>query len=148
MIGSLAERLDQPTLNWVHTFTRALRALIAGDTDHGEPLATEALQLGTESGQPDAMVFFGAQLRTVNVQRGTMGELVPLIEQMSAEMPDVGSGVLNGWLAAAHADGGRFDDARHLLEEFAAQTFDIPLDQVWLPAMLGCAEAAAECRDP
>src|SRR5260370_17945565 len=110
MIGSLAERLDQPTLNWVHTFTRALRALIAGDTDHGEQLATEALQLGTESGQPDAMVFFGAQLLTVNVQRGTMGELVPLIEQMSAAMPDVGSGVLNGSPPAGHPDCSPSDD--------------------------------------
>ena len=52
--GSLAEQLDQPTLNWVHSFTRAMRAQIAGDTDQAEQLATEALQIGTDSGQPDA----------------------------------------------------------------------------------------------
>ena len=60
--GSLAEQLDQPTLNWAHTFTRALRAQIAGDTDQAEQLATEALQIGTDGGQPDAAIFFGAQL--------------------------------------------------------------------------------------
>ena len=58
-----------------------MRALIAGDTDRAEQLATEALQIGTDGGEPDAAVIFGGQLMIVSVQRGTMGELVPLIEQ-------------------------------------------------------------------
>ena len=58
----LAEQLDQPILNWTNTFHRAKRALIAGDTDRAEQLATEALQIGTDSGQPDAAVIFGGQL--------------------------------------------------------------------------------------
>ena len=40
IIGSLAEQLDQPILNWVHSFTCALRAQIAGDTEQAEQLAT------------------------------------------------------------------------------------------------------------
>ena len=47
--GSQAERLDQPSLNWLQTFSRATRALVAGDADLAEQLATEALQIGTES---------------------------------------------------------------------------------------------------
>ena len=58
---SLAEQLDQPTLNWANTFTRAMRAQIAGDPDQVEQLATEALQIGTDSGQPDAAIHFGAR---------------------------------------------------------------------------------------
>ena len=53
--GSLAEQLDQPTVELgAQPTTRAMRAQIAGDTDQAEQLATEALQIGTDSGQPDA----------------------------------------------------------------------------------------------
>ena len=147
IMGSLAEQLDQPALNWLHTMSRAVRAQIAGNTDQAEQFATETLQIGTDSGQPDATLFFGAQYASVCWQRGTLGELVPLIEQMAADTPDLAPAVLNGALAQAYAEGGRFDDARHLLEEFAATDFDIPLDQVWLTTMVAYAEVAIECRD-
>ena len=38
-----------------------MRAQIAGDTDRAEQLATEALQIGTDGGEPDAAIIFGAQ---------------------------------------------------------------------------------------
>ena len=40
------------------------------------------------------------------------------------------------------------DDARRLLEQFAAADFDLPLDASWLTAMAYYAEAAIACRDP
>ena len=55
IVGDLGQlQLDQPALNWEYTFHIAKRKLIAGDTDEAELLATEALTLGMESGQPDA----------------------------------------------------------------------------------------------
>jgi class 3 adenylate cyclase len=147
MARGLAEQLDQPHLTWGNTFMRAQRALIAGDTDRAEQLATEALQVGTDSGEPDAAIFFGSQLFCVNHQRGTAHEMVPTIEQVVAETPDLGPGALNGALALAYTDGSKVDDARHLLEEFAAAEFDLPLDQIWMPAMVYHADAAIQCRD-
>ena len=123
-----------------------MRAQIAGDTDQAEQLATEALQIGTDGGQPDATTFFGTQLAFVSWQRGTLSELVPLIGQMAAETPGIPA--LIAGLAMAHVEGDRTDDAARLLEEFAAADFDLPLDQVWLTGMVGYAEAAIECRDP
>ncbi len=108
-----------------------MRAQIAGDTDQAEQLATEALQIGTDSGQPDATVIFGGQLAAVSFQRGTYGELVPLIEQMAADNPEL-AGVFVAALALAHVEAGRIDDARRLLEQFAAADFDLPLDPSWL----------------
>ena len=37
-----------------------MRAIVTGDTDQAERFATEALQLGTDSGQPDAALFFAS----------------------------------------------------------------------------------------
>jgi len=144
--GSQAEQLDQPTLNWVQTFSHATRALVAGDADLAEQLATEALQIGTESGEPDAAGIFGPQLMGVAFIRGTMGELVTIIEQSAIENPGVPSFVAA--LSLAQVEGGDTDAARHLLEEFASTDFDLPSDFVWLTGMTCYAEAAIECRDP
>jgi class 3 adenylate cyclase len=144
--GSQAERLDQPTLNWLQTFSRATRALVAGDADLAEQLATEALQIGTESGEPDAAGIFGPQLMGVAFERGTMGEFVAIIEQSAIENPGVPSFVAA--LALAEVEGGDTDAARHLLEEFASIDFELPSDFVWLTGMACYAEAAIECRDP
>jgi hypothetical protein len=35
---------------------------MAGDTDRADQLATEALQIGTDGGQPDAGIIYGAQI--------------------------------------------------------------------------------------
>ena len=82
---ALAEQLNQPVVSWTNTFHLAKRAQIAGDTNLAEQMATEALQIGTDCGQPDATLFFGGQLLVVSAQRGTMGDLIPLIEQMVDE---------------------------------------------------------------
>ena len=143
---SSVEKLDQPTLNWTHTYLRAARALIAGDADRAEHLATEALQIGTDGGQPDAGAIFGAQLMSVSIQRGTVGELVPLIEQVAADNPGVPAFVAA--LTMAHAEADRTDDARRLLDEFATAGFDLPMDAAWLTGMALYAVAAVACGDP
>jgi class 3 adenylate cyclase len=146
--GSMAEQLSQPIFDWGHTFVCAMRAQLAGDTDRAEQLASEALQIGTDGGQPDAGIIFGAQLMIVSGQRGTMSELAPLIEQLASETPDIPRGLFASLLAKAHVEGDRTDEARYLLEEFAAEDFDLPLDQIWLTGMVDFAEAAIECREP
>ncbi len=144
---ALAEQLDQPILSWTNTFHLAKRAQIAGDTDLAEQLATEALQIGTDCGQPDATLFFGGQLLVVSAQRGTMGELIPLVEQMVDETSTLAE-LLTAALAQAHAEADHTEDVRHLLEEFAAADFDLPADQAWITAMHSYAEAAIHCGDP
>jgi hypothetical protein len=144
--GPLVDELDQPHLNWEYTFHLSKRAQITGDTDEAERLATEALQIGTDCGQPDAATFFGAQLAVVSWERGTMGQLAGLIEQMIADSP--GLPTLKAALAMAYAQDDRIDDARRVLDEFAATGFDLPQDSAWLNGMTEYANAAITCADP
>ena len=141
-------QLDQPIFRWGCTFVQGLRALIAGDTDAAEQLATEALTIGSESGQPDAGTIFGAQLMIVHGQRGTMSELIPLIEDMATTTPDISPWLFGSLLAKAHAEADRVEEATGHLDRFAAAGFDLPFDQVWLTGMVDYAEAAIECDDP
>ena len=148
IMASLARQIDQPILSWTNTYHLSKRAQIAGDTDLAEMLATEALQIGTDCGQPDAASFFAGQLLVVSAQRGTMGELIPLIEQMLDQASTDRPGVLTSALALAHAETDHTEDARRLLEEFAATDFDLPMTPGWITGMHCYAEAAIHCGDP
>jgi DNA-binding SARP family transcriptional activator len=142
----LVERLDQPFLNWVHTLQLSTRALIAGDAAEAERLAGEALQIGGDGGQPDAIVIFGVQMIMVSLWRGTLDALLPLIEQTVVDNPELP--VFVAALALAHAETGRTEEARTLLTDFATRDFHLPLDATWLTGMIAYADAATECRDP
>jgi class 3 adenylate cyclase/tetratricopeptide (TPR) repeat protein len=144
--GDLARRLDQPSLNWEYTFHLAKRAQIAGLVDEAELLATQALQIGLDSGQPDAETFFGVQLAAVSWQRGTMGDLAPLIEQMVVDSP--GLPTLKASLTLAYAEQDRLEDASRMLGQFAATGFHLPADTAWLNGMTEYAEAAIACGNP
>jgi class 3 adenylate cyclase len=144
---ALAEQLNQPIVSWTNTFHLSKRAQIAGDSDLAEKLATEALQIGTDCGQPDAAFFFGGQLMVVSAQRGTLGELIPLIEQLLDETSTLAQ-LLTAVLAQAHAEADHTEEVRNLLAEFAAADFDLPADQSWITAMNSYAEAAIHCGDP
>ncbi len=144
--GRLLLQIDFPFLNWVHMLQRATRALIAGDSSLGEEFALRALQLGNDGGQPDAAVVFGIQLIMVNLLRGTLGTLIPLIEQTVADNP--GLPVFSAVLALAHAESDHEEDLRELLEGFARTRFELPLDVTWLTGMIALAEAATACGEP
>jgi len=146
IMGPLAERLDQPILSWIDAYYGSTRAQIAGDIEMAERMAALALQIGTDSGQPDATMFFGSQVVVINLQRGTIGELIPLIEQLVADGGSIAN-VYTATLALALADADRTDEARQLLEGVATRGFDLPEDGVWLTAMVDYAFVAIACRD-
>ncbi len=144
--GAVAEQLDQPILNWSVLLNVVARALLVGDTDKAEHLARDAFRIGTDSGQPDATLYFGIHYMIVSWQRGTLGDLAPLIEREAANTPGI-AGAIAAALARAHAEGDRTDDARHLLETFAATEFELPIDSSWVSSMACYSEAAIECRE-
>jgi hypothetical protein len=74
-------------------------------------------------------------------------DLIPLLDQMDADMVDVPQQTIYAAKAMAHADADQLDETRHLLSELAAAGFDFPMDMNWTMAMVFCAEAAIECRD-
>jgi len=142
---SLAHQLNQPTLSWVHALERATRSLLAGDTDTAEQLATEALKIGTESGQPDANVLFAAQYFGVSWQRGTLADLIPLIERTIAEHPGFPS--LLAGLALAHIERDHSEDARPIVVDVSPSDFDAPSSGAWLTDQILCAEVIIQRND-
>ena len=145
--GRMAARVEQPLLTWDHTYFTGMRAQLAGDTERAEELANEALSLGSESGQPDAAIIYGTQLMTITGQRGTMGDLTPLIERIAEETPNISPLLFGALLAKAHVEADRFDEARAKLEIALAAGFDLPQDQVWITSIVDYADATIECDE-
>jgi tetratricopeptide (TPR) repeat protein len=144
---SIAQRLDQPTLNWQSAITRAMCAQLAGDTDEAEARAREALRIGLDGGQPDATTFYGAQMGPLMAQRGTAGELVPLLEQVAVEMPEI-TDTITAARAAIYAAVGRLKEAHQLLQEFAAADFEHRPDPgSGLAPLIFYAGVCVACRD-
>jgi len=146
MKGALAEQLGQPMLRWVDAYFCAWRAQIDGDLDRAEQLAADALRIGSEGGQPDAEGFFGVQFANINYARGRLGELIPLLEQLLTEAPELRA-AYSAALAIAHAEAEHIDDARRLLEELATTGFELPMDGTWTNAMMDFANAAIAVCD-
>jgi class 3 adenylate cyclase len=144
-LRTLSERLRQPTLMWMTAFKEAGEALMVGDPERAEQLATAALQMGTDSGQPDAFAIYGSQLMYVRNQQGRLGELVSLINQVVIENP--GLPAFRPILASAHLEAGNDATALELLDSATADGFaSLPLDFVWMMGITFYALVAVELR--
>jgi DNA-binding SARP family transcriptional activator/tetratricopeptide (TPR) repeat protein len=137
-----AKKLGQPSLLWFATFGDASHALLRGDTEDAEQLATAAFEMGTASGQPDALAFYGAQIMRSCEQQGRSGELVSLVVDAANENPSIPA--YKASLAVALLEAGDEDGARQLLGQAAAQSFSLPVDVAWLEGIINYATVVIE----
>ena len=141
----LSERLRQPMLTWVTTFHEAANALLTGDPDRAESLANDALQVGTDSGQPDAFAFYGTQLLGVRQEQGRLGELTSLIAQLASDNPRITA--YHAALCLAHLEAGESVEALELLHGRATNGFaSVNHDTAWMDAMANYAKTAIELQ--
>ena len=128
-MDAVAEETGQATLRWLATYSSAMRAAMDGDHVESERLATEALVVGSDSGQPDAATFYGGQIVRVREMQGRLDELLPLLEILVDENP--GLPVFQSVYAHACADTGRTEVAQQLLDETLAKGYEAPHDMQW-----------------
>jgi tetratricopeptide (TPR) repeat protein len=139
---ALAARLGQPVMRWHTTYFEGTRAFLNGDLEGAEALASEALELGFSSGQPDALSYYGAQLVTIRILQGRLGELEDLIRQQAEANPGIPS--FRVALASLCADEGRHDEAIEMLEDDVANGFSrFAKDPMWFVNLTGAARVAA-----
>lgn len=142
----LAEDLRQPYPHWLTLVHRTVRMIMAGRIDDADRLGTEAFELGQESAQPDAFPIYAANLFSVWDAQGRVGELLPVLEEVSAANPGIPG--LRAALAWAYCGAGRLADAQTILTRaYAAGFASIRLDGVWLSTMFIFGAVAAAVAD-
>ena len=138
----MAEKLARPLFQWMSNYNAASLALLHGDTEEAELLATAALEVGSASGQPDAFAYYGVQLVQIREEQGRMGELVALIADAVEQNPAIPT--FRGLLAMAHLEAGNDEAARELVDAAAAESFSLPDDIAWFDGMVNYAKVVIE----
>lgn len=141
----LAEATGQPTLLWVTAYAESWQETLVGNLDQAEAMATEALELGTTTGQPDAFALFGAQILVIRWYQGRDAEVVDVVEQMCESTPEIDS--FRSALARIYADLDRKDEAHRLLSAEACRDFHHPDDPLLFTTLVLWAEAAIQTDD-
>ena len=145
VVEDIATRVGQPVMRWHAVSRKAAQALLRGDPITALALAEEAIVIGTESAQPDALIFYGAQTLVAHYQLGRLQDMEELIGQLVAD--NLGMPVF----AAAHAlsilESGRPEEAKALLEAAVERGIaQLPDDAVWLTTLLVYADVAVEMK--
>jgi DNA-binding SARP family transcriptional activator/tetratricopeptide (TPR) repeat protein len=146
MARAMAKKLGQPLLLWTATYSDAAHALLHGDTEEAEQLATAALKMGTASGQPDARAFYGGQIMGTRQQQGRSGELVAFVADAASKNPSIPT--YKAGLAVALLEAGDENGARQLVDQAAAESFSLPEDVAWLEGMINYATVVIELHLP
>ena len=85
------ERARQPLLVFLLTNALALRAIGEGRLDEGERLAEDMLEVGSESGQPDALVFMSAHIGLLWEEGRRAEEAYALYNAAATVLPTAGA---------------------------------------------------------
>jgi tetratricopeptide (TPR) repeat protein len=140
----LAAQLRQPYFAWQASSARAMVSIMRGAPD-AERQAFATFEVGTAAEQPDAGTTFGAQFAQIRFDQGRFGELIDVIRASAEAQPHI-----PGWragLAYVYCETDQLDEARKVLESFAATGFAIPLNWTSATQMLFLASACANVHD-
>jgi tetratricopeptide (TPR) repeat protein len=112
-LDRLAADVGQPILEWAALFNRSWSTLLLGDMAQADALATQALQIGNDMQQPDALPIYGVQLWNIRWYQGRVHEIADMFIQIASDNPS-----LPGFRAGAAwtlVEVGREDEARDML---------------------------------
>jgi DNA-binding SARP family transcriptional activator/tetratricopeptide (TPR) repeat protein len=131
---------------YLHIY-RAMRLLFAGDYDEAEKEGLQAARVGERVQDTNTGNATLLQALMYRRARGRLERLEGPVRYYAERF-----GTIPGWrcvLAWLLAETGRSDEARELLDAFAADGFrGLPLDAIWLGAVAYLAETAAVLGDP
>src|SRR5439155_19387932 len=83
----LAVELGQPALLWTAAWNRVGRLAQPGRLEEAERAAEAALEIGQACGQPDAFLFFAAQMSCLRREQGRVGELEETLQEAAGRWP-------------------------------------------------------------
>jgi tetratricopeptide (TPR) repeat protein len=130
-LSQVADEVSTPVLQWVAAAYRCCRLMVSASGDEIEQAAIASFEIGQESGQVDALVWFAGQVYQARMAQGRMGEILDLCRQQRADNPG-----LPAWasaLAVALLRAGELEEAKATLDEILACGGDpFPYDRIWL----------------
>lgn len=128
---ALRDQMGLPYYWWTTSFHRAMRVMVTGDLERAEAASELALQRGEACEQPDAVLFYGAQLIAIRFYQGRLAELVDLVDVVADERPRLV--VLDVVRSVARMEAGDLDAAREGIGPSLIRR--LPRDRTWTSAL-------------
>src|SRR5262249_3889301 len=136
-----AERTRLPLQRWAAIMLQAGLAISSGRVEEGAHLAARALEVPRDGKDPTILQIYCTQIFVARREAGSLGAS---LEQSIAGFAEAYRG-MHSWrcmLAVAHAEAGRTQAARTLVEKIGQREFtDVPRDVHYFPALALLAEA-------
>lgn len=136
------DRHPDPQSLWANAFQDVWCAILSGDLGHAEALNDAALELGTASGQPDALTIYSGQLANIRYLQGRLDELIPFIEQAIVDAPRLAA--YGAVLAMACGRSGQMERTTELMDAAVAGGLSMPVDNAWTTAHAAWVDAAVQ----
>jgi DNA-binding SARP family transcriptional activator len=158
-LGTLVEQLGQPIVEWYGAIVRAKRCVLVCSPQEAERLAFDAYEIGQRAAQPDALVWFLAQVFAARFLQGTLDADEPHLPTLFAKpgsAPVVGPEfspsrsiplLFGAAMSAIFCEVGRLDDGRRHFELLMDELTDPPNDYSTLPILAHAAIACAHLGD-
>jgi DNA-binding SARP family transcriptional activator len=141
----IASELGEPHQLFNAAFVSALRRTIGGAIDDAQR-ATDAFLAAAPPAYPDAPAIWSTLALGVQIRRGELSELIPMIEQATREFPDIDAA--RAALAYAYLATDHRAQAREALDQELHRGLDkINYDRVWLGTICTWATVAAGLGD-
>jgi DNA-binding SARP family transcriptional activator len=146
-LRSIARRLRQPLFDSFVLFFEATFSLLRGHADRATRLSALGLTRAMESQGANGELAFAAQTFLAARDRGSLGDLLPLVVDTVDRFPDLG--VWRAGLAIASIAAGDLDGAAHTLATVVRLdgTLDLRADSMWTLGAALAAESAAILGD-
>jgi DNA-binding SARP family transcriptional activator/tetratricopeptide (TPR) repeat protein len=129
-LHEIAEEIGEPSMRWHVGILDAFVATMEARFDDAERIATATLELGMDTGEPDAFGVFAAQFFFFGTFAGRHAELLPVIQQMIERDPNV-EPLFRAGHALVCCEVGRPEVARALLGEAMAAGLDAISHDSW-----------------
>jgi tetratricopeptide (TPR) repeat protein len=138
------QMLELPRHRWNQLFHQSWLFALAGDVTAAERLSEQALNIGAELWESEALLVYGAQLMCYRWMQGRLNEIVPLIDGALDENP--GLDVLRATACWARAYSGADEGVTERLDDEIGTGFQLYEDQHWLTGHILYADSAAKVR--
>ncbi len=129
LLTEISEKDNHLQLYWVQKHARAMVAIMDGDFDQAEKHATEAVKIGRKTHGEHVEGVFGVQMFTIRREQNRLHEVAPVIKQLMTDSPEDISWKPGFGLIAAEL--GYKEPAERILNEMAANGFDLPPDAMY-----------------
>ena len=122
-VGAVRQHMH---MNWVWLHGQAMVAILDGDYTGAETIARDALKLGMRTHGSHVEGLYGVQMFSIRREQGRLAEVAPVFKRLLDEETSDKSWKPGFALIAAEL--GHLEPARRMMNEMAADGFDLPLD--------------------